>query len=130
MKNLKLAMAVQLCSAILARVAVDLNGGQSLPKLKGDPLSALTQSQQQARTRGPGTASGCAIMGCGNPNRTKGYCAAHYQKLRMLEKTNRRPASWKDYAQVGSVADLLLPRGRAGSKALAVHNARRNQATA
>lgn len=129
MKNPKLALAVQLCSAILARVAVDLNGGQSLPKLKGDPLFTLTQSQQ-ARTRGPGTASGCAIIGCGNPNRTKGYCAAHYQKLRMLEKTKRRPASWKDYAKPGTVADLIMPRGRAGSKALAAHNARRNPATA
>jgi hypothetical protein len=61
----------------------------------------------------------CAIIGCGSPSRTKGYCAAHYQKLRMLTKTNRRPASWKDYAEPNSVEDIKLPRGRAASKALA-----------
>jgi hypothetical protein len=62
----------------------------------------------------------CAIRDCGKPSRTKGYCAAHYQKLRMLEKTNRRPSAWKDYADANSVEDIKLPRGRAASKALAV----------
>ncbi|CAM3259757.1 cell wall protein [Corallococcus sp. ZKHCc1 1396] len=61
----------------------------------------------------------CAIKGCGKPSRTKGYCAAHYQKLRMLEKTNRRPEAWGDYANPNSVEDIKLPRGRAASKALA-----------
>ena len=61
----------------------------------------------------------CAITDCGKPSRTKGYCAAHYQKLRMLEKTNRRPTAWKDYAEPNSVEDIKLPRGRAASKALA-----------
>jgi len=61
----------------------------------------------------------CAIIGCGSPSRTKGYCAAHYQKLRMLTKTNRRPNAWKDYAEANSVEDIKLPRGRAASKALA-----------
>jgi len=61
----------------------------------------------------------CAIIGCGSPSRTKGYCAAHYQKLRMLTKTNRRPSAWKDYAEANSVEDIKLPRGRAASKALA-----------
>ena len=61
----------------------------------------------------------CAIIDCGKPSRTKGYCAAHYQKLRMLEKTNRRPTAWKDYAEANSVEDIKLPRGRAASKALA-----------
>jgi hypothetical protein len=61
----------------------------------------------------------CAIIDCGKPSRTKGYCAAHYQKLRMLEKTNRRPNAWKDYAEANTVEDVKLPRGRAASKALA-----------
>ncbi len=61
----------------------------------------------------------CAIIGCGKPSRTKGYCAAHYQKLRMLEKTNRRPGAWVDYAEPNSVEDIKLPRGRAAAKALA-----------
>jgi len=66
-----------------------------------------------------GGARDCAIQGCGKPSRTKGYCAAHYQKLRMLEKTNRRPSEWKDYAAPNSVEDIKLPRGRAAAKALA-----------
>jgi hypothetical protein len=72
------------------------------------------------RGRRPGTANdrGCAIRGCRNSSRTKGYCAAHYQKLRMLIRTNRRPPAWTDYAAANSVADIVLPRGRAAAKAL------------
>ena len=66
-----------------------------------------------------GGARECAINGCGKPSRTKGYCAAHYQKLRMLEKTGRRPTAWNDYAEPNSVDDIKLPRGRAAAKALA-----------
>ena len=72
------------------------------------------------RGRRPGTANdrGCAIKGCKNTSRTKGYCAAHYQKLRMLIRTGRRPSAWTDYAPANSVADIVLPRGRAAAKAL------------
>ena len=58
----------------------------------------------------------CAITGCRRPSRTKGYCSAHYQKLRMLSRSNRRPADWKDYAPPQSVTELVLPRGRAAHK--------------
>jgi hypothetical protein len=58
----------------------------------------------------------CAIIGCRRPSRTKGYCSAHYQKQRMLTRSNRRPADWKDYAPPQSVAELVLPRGRAAHK--------------
>lgn len=63
-------------------------------------------------------ARGCAIIDCRRPSRTKGYCAAHYQKLRMLAKTNRLPGGWVDFAPQHSVKDLVLPRGRAASRAL------------
>ncbi len=66
--------------------------------------------------RPPSVSRPCAIIGCRRPSRTKGYCAAHYQKLRMLVRTNRRPAEWKDGAEPHSVPDLVLPRGRAASK--------------
>jgi hypothetical protein len=86
-------------------------------------VSAAPAAGGKRRGRKPaaGTegARACAIIGCGKPSRTKGYCAAHYQKLRMLEKTNRRPSAWKDYAEPDSVEDIKLPRGRAASKALA-----------
>jgi hypothetical protein len=67
------------------------------------------------RTRLP-AGGACAILGCKRPSRTKGYCSAHYQKLRMLTQSNRRPGDWKDYAAPQSVPDLILPRGRAAHK--------------
>lgn len=58
----------------------------------------------------------CAIIGCRRPARSKGYCSAHYQKLRLLVKTNRRPASWVDDAQPNTVPEIVLPRGRASQR--------------
>jgi hypothetical protein len=85
------------------------------------PVAAAAGGKRRGRKPAGGAegARECAIIGCGKPSRTKGYCAAHYQKLRMLEKTNRRPGDWKDYAEPNSVEDIKLPRGRAASKALA-----------
>lgn len=60
----------------------------------------------------------CSIIGCKGFSRTKGFCAAHYQKLRLLQKTNRKPATWVDNAPPNSIPDVKLPRGRAGAKAL------------
>ncbi|HVG63353.1 MAG TPA: cell wall protein [Hyalangium sp.] len=87
----------------------------------GRPAKVVQASGGKRRGRKPSTdgARECAIIGCGSPSRTKGYCAAHYQKLRMLTKTNRRPSSWVDYAPPNSVEDVKLPRGRAAAKALA-----------
>jgi len=71
--------------------------------------------------RGADEASGrrCAVIGCKRPSRSKGYCSAHYQKLRLLVKSDRRPDSWVDDAKPQSVEEVVLPRGRAASKALA-----------
>ncbi len=60
----------------------------------------------------------CALQGCKRQARSKGYCAAHYQKFRNLARTHRLPADWKEYAPPNSVKDLVLPRGRAAAKAL------------
>ncbi|HLM42638.1 MAG TPA: cell wall protein [Archangium sp.] len=84
------------------------------------PAAAATGGKRRGRKpAAEGGARECAINGCGKPSRTKGYCAAHYQKLRMLEKTGRRPSAWVDYANPNSVDDIKLPRGRAAAKALA-----------
>ena len=61
----------------------------------------------------------CALQGCGRPARSKGYCAAHYQKYRQLERTGRLPPDWKPDAKPNSVKNVALPRGRAGAKAIA-----------
>ncbi len=63
--------------------------------------------------------AGCGITGCARPPRSKGYCAAHYQKLRTLSLRNERPSAWVDFPAPGSVADIILPRGRAAAKAKA-----------
>ncbi|AKI98581.1 hypothetical protein ATI61_12222 [Archangium gephyra] len=103
-------------------------GGAATPARRGPGRPARAASVPAAATGGKkrgrkpsseGGARECAINGCGKPSRTKGYCAAHYQKLRMLEKTNRRPNNWVDYAEPNSVEDIKLPRGRAAAKALA-----------
>ncbi|WP_244219703.1 vegetative protein [Corallococcus interemptor] len=60
----------------------------------------------------------CAVIGCKRQSRSKGYCSAHYQKLRLLIRTGRRPEAWVDGAKSQSVPDVTLPRGRAGSQAL------------
>ena len=104
-------------------------GRAATPGRRGPGRPARAASAPAAATGGgkrrgrkpaaEGGARECAIRGCGKPSRTKGYCAAHYQKLRMLEKTNRRPSDWSDYAEANSVEDVKLPRGRAAAKALA-----------
>ncbi|MCU0700667.1 MAG: cell wall protein [Myxococcaceae bacterium] len=61
----------------------------------------------------------CAVIGCKRPARAKGYCAAHYQKYRMLKETGRLPSDWVEDAEPQTVKNIVLPRGRAGAKALA-----------
>ncbi|PTL79632.1 cell wall protein [Vitiosangium sp. GDMCC 1.1324] len=94
--------------------------GPGRPARSAAPAPVSTGGKKRGRKpAAEGGARDCAIIGCGKPSRTKGYCAAHYQKLRMLEKTNRRPSAWVDYAEPNSVEDIKLPRGRAAAKALA-----------
>src|SRR5439155_128379 len=80
----------------------------------GIPL--LTAGRSNGAKRGPkgkrtldGNDRGCAVIGCHRPARSKGYCAAHYQKYRMLTRTKRLPSDWIQHAQPGSVKDLVLP---------------------
>lgn len=102
---------------VAAQVAALLTGRRG----PGRPPKGLKLAARPGRKpgRGAGPKKGCAIKGCKNPMRSKGYCSAHYQKYRMLERTKRLPADWKEYAAEGTVKDLKLPRGRAGAKALA-----------
>jgi hypothetical protein len=58
----------------------------------------------------------CAVIGCKRPARSKGYCSAHYQKLRLLIRTHRRPADWVDDAAPHSAKEVKLPRGRAAGR--------------
>lgn len=110
---------LQAQGAIIARLASAL--GTPLKRGPGRPPKvALVSSGKKGK---PGRKAGesrlCALQGCKRPARSKGYCAAHYQKYRMLAKTDRLPSDWVENAAPGSVKNLVLPRGRAGAKALA-----------
>ncbi len=75
------------------------------PAPKGKAVAAAPSAERR-----------CAVIGCKRPSRSKGYCSAHYQKLRLLIRTNRRPADWVDDAKPQSARDLKLPRGRAAAR--------------
>jgi hypothetical protein len=107
-------------SAIVARLASAL--GTPLPKRGGRAARLVLLAKGKKGKKGKLIAEGprsCALEGCGRPARSKGYCAAHYQKFRMLQKTGRLPSDWTEFAAEGSVKNITLPRGRAGAKALA-----------
>jgi hypothetical protein len=106
--------------AIIERLAAAL--GQPLRRGPGRPAKLGPPRAGRGR-RASAAPSGdkreCAVVDCGRPARSKGYCAAHYQKFRMLDRTGRLPPDWLPDAPPGSVQNIPLPRGRAGAKALA-----------
>ncbi|UYI25818.1 cell wall protein [Myxococcus xanthus] len=57
-------------------------------------------------------ARACAVIGCKRPHRSQGYCAAHYQKRRLMVATGRLHAAWVEDAAPHSIPDVILPRGR------------------
>jgi hypothetical protein len=100
-----------------------------LAPVKAPAAKAAAPAAKAPATRGPGRPpaarapaaednQACAVIGCKRQSRSKGYCSAHYQKLRLLIRTGRRPDAWVDGARSQSVQDVKLPRGRAGSQAL------------
>lgn len=114
--------------AIISRLAAAL--GQPLKRGPGRPPKSLfatapVKAKGAKRGRKPSSKRDCAVIGCGRPARSKGYCAAHYQKFRMLDRTGRLPSDWVADAAPSSVKNLALPRGRAGAKALAEARKRR-----
>jgi hypothetical protein len=115
--------ALQQQGEVLSRFAAAF--GSPLKRGPGRPRKAAFAGAPVNVKRGPGRPRGsggdvrCAIIDCKRPARAKGYCAAHYQKYRNLAKTGRLPADWVENATPQSVKNLVLPRGRAGAKALA-----------
>ena len=98
-----------------------LNGNGKVKRGPGRPPSPWgpkRKAGKRVRAEAGANDRPCALIGCKRDARSKGYCAAHYQKLRNLARTNRLPSDWKEYAPANSVADVVLPRGRAAAKAL------------
>ncbi len=102
---------------LTAQLRAALGGASVLRRGPTKAKAARAASKPSAR-RGRSTFA-CAVVDCPRPARTKGYCASHYQKRRNLQKTKRLPADWTENPKPHSVVDVVLPRGRAGAKALA-----------
>jgi hypothetical protein len=99
---------------------VALQAAQAQAPAKRKPAAAPPRApaaapKAKARARAAGGAQACAVIGCKRPSRSKGYCSAHYQKLRLLIRTGRRPKDWVDNAPPQSAKDIKLPRGRAAA---------------
>ncbi len=115
---------LQAQNAVLAKLAAAL--GQPLKRGPGRPKKLVLPARGPGRPKGSTSATRvenadrhCAVIGCRRPARSKGFCAAHYQKYRMLSRSDRLPPGWVDDAAPHSVHNVVLPRGRAGAKALA-----------
>jgi len=104
-------------SALIGRLSAAL--GQPIKRGPGRPPKSAILATPARRTGLAPSKHACAIMGCGRPSLSKGYCGAHYQKFRMLDRRGRLPKNWVADAAPGTVKNIALPRGRAGSKALA-----------
>jgi hypothetical protein len=120
-----LAAALQQQGDVLGRFAAafgaPIKRGPGRPRKQafGAAPTAAPTAERAVKVSSAGAKTLCAIIGCKRPARAKGYCAAHYQKYRMLSKTDRLPSDWVEEAKPQSVKNLVLPRGRAGAKALA-----------
>jgi hypothetical protein len=98
------------------QVALQAVQAQAAPAKRAPvPVTRVPPAAPKARGQAAGGALACAVIGCKRPSRSKGYCSAHYQKLRLLIRTGRRPKDWVDNASPQSARDLKLPRGRAAA---------------
>lgn len=101
-------------SALVGRLALAL--GQPIKRGPGRPSQKTSQAGARRPKRGGQKSSStkreCAVIGCGKRTLSRGYCAAHYQKFRMLDRTGRRPSDWVPDAAPASVQNIVLPRGR------------------
>ena len=110
-------------ASVVDQLSSLLSGGKRKPgrppKILSLTAGSTRSGAKSGRKRGPnGATRSCAIKGCKSKARSKGYCAAHYQKFRNLRLTHRLPPDWKENAPPHSVKNIKLPRGRAGAKAL------------
>ncbi|MBI3182864.1 MAG: cell wall protein [Myxococcales bacterium] len=102
----------------LAPLGSLLNGGSRRSSTPPAPVARRRRGPVRGKNRGD-NARPCALEDCKRNARSKGYCAAHYQKFRNLARSNRLPSDWVEFAAPRSVKNISLPRGRAAAKALA-----------
>ncbi|WP_244172421.1 cell wall protein [Myxococcus virescens] len=87
-------------------------GRNTGPTVATRPVPAPVEAAPPAAAAPAPTASACAVIGCKRPLRSQGYCAAHYQKRRLMMATGRLHAAWVEDAAPHSIPEVILPRGR------------------
>lgn len=87
-------------------------GRNTGPTAATRPVPAPVEAAPPAAAAPAPTARACAVIGCQRPHRSQGYCAAHYQKRRLMVATSRLHAAWVEDAAPHSIPDVILPRGR------------------
>ncbi|GEL75629.1 hypothetical protein MVI01_74130 [Myxococcus virescens] len=113
----EVAGPVAALTAALSRIARRLSGEpQPVQAMRTASPARPTETSQPVRAKPPPaaapTARACAVIGCKRPHRSQGYCAAHYQKRRLMMATGRLHASWVEDAAPHSIPEVILPRGR------------------
>jgi len=119
--DIEITISIEQPPAARARAKTSPGRSKAQPK-KAAPVKAAPVKVTPVKVAPVKAASdqACAIIGCGNPVRSKGYCAAHYQKYNNLKKTGRAAEyGWTDDPPPQSVTNPTLPRGRAGAQAKA-----------
>ncbi|WP_211194352.1 cell wall protein [Pyxidicoccus fallax] len=106
----------------LGRIAERLAGGVRLPPFAfqgtfdfQDTSAEETPDSESSATAEAETAPeprACAVIGCRQPVRSLGYCAAHYQKRRLMVATGRLHSAWVEDAAPHSIPDVILSRRR------------------
>lgn len=87
-------------------------GRDTGPVATTGPVPAPMEATPPSAPAPAPTARACAVIGCRRPHRSQGYCAAHYQKRRLMVATGRLHAAWVENAAPHSLPDVILPRGR------------------
>jgi hypothetical protein len=99
----------------LARIADRLAGGSALLSLGWGEPEEEPAAEQAPEEAGPPPRP-CAVIGCQNPVRSLGYCAAHYQKRRLMIASNRLHPLWVENAEPHSLPDVIPPRRPRGER--------------
>jgi hypothetical protein len=99
----------------LERIADRLAGASVLLSLDWEETEEAPDASQTPEEAGPPPRP-CAVIGCQNPVRSLGYCAAHYQKRRLMIAANRLHPLWVENADPHSLPDVIPPRRPRGER--------------
>ena len=99
----------------LERIADRLAGASALLSLDWEEAEEVPAAGQTPEEAGP-PPKPCAVIGCQNPPRSLGYCAAHYQKRRLMIAANRLHPMWTENPEPHTLPDVIPPRRPRGER--------------